>query len=178
MRALRSWSGLSLRRFGEGVRTSRSPLRRTGWVLAAVAAVSLFAADVSAKGEAPGGPAASDFADFVSAWQGRNAAAVRRLIPEKERLSLDLEGTGDGRVAGRSTPENAEAVLKEYFSKLEAPALKDVSPDDARISTRSFDYTYRPTGAETRTTRLSVTLKALLGGGWGLQSVQERVRKP
>lgn len=155
----------SFRRFGETA-------------LAALVMLSLLAADASARGEAPGGPAASDFADFVGAWQGRNAAAIRRLIPEKEKVSLDLVGNGDGPISGRSTPENAEAVLKDYFSKIEAPALKDVSPDDARLPTRSFDYTYRPTGAETRTTRFSVTLKALPGGGYGLQGVQERVRKP
>jgi hypothetical protein len=141
-------------------------------------AVALLAGPVEVKaGGERGGPAASDFAAFVNAWQGRNAAAIRRLIPEKERVTLDLEGTGDGRVSGRPTAENAEAVLKEYFAKVETPTLKDVSPEDARTETRSFDYTYRPTGAETRTTTLSVTLR-LSGGAYVLREIRERVRKP
>jgi hypothetical protein len=150
-----------------------------GWALALATALLVGPTDALARGGGEqNGPTASDFAEFVNAWQGRNAAGIRKLIPEKERVQIDLEGTGDGRISGRSTPENAEAVLKEYFSKLEAPALKDVSPDDARTTTRSFDYTYRPTGAESRTTRLSVTLRALHGGGYGLERLQERVRKP
>ena len=96
----------------------------------ALAAGALLALGSPARAGEPAGPAASDFAPAVSAWQTRSAAQVRRLVPEKERLSLDLEGTGDGRVAGRPTRENAEAILKEYFAKLDSATLKDVTPAD------------------------------------------------
>jgi hypothetical protein len=153
-------------------------LRPLTVALALAAVLWPAAGEVSARGEAPSGPAASDFGEAVNAWQGRNAAALRKLIPEKERLQIDLVGTGGGRVQGTSTPENAEAVLKEYFAKVESPTLKDVSPEDARIPTRSYEYTYRPTGAESRTTKLAITLRALPDGGYGLAAVLERVRKP
>ena len=143
----------------------------------ALAAGALLALCSPARAGEPAGPAPSDFAPAVSAWQTRSAAQVRRLVPEKERLSLDLEGTGDGRVAGRPTRENAEAILKEYFAKLDSATLKDVTPADSKSLTRTFDYTYRPTGAEARTTRLSFTLVALKDGGYGLVGVEERPRK-
>ena len=119
----------------------------------------------------------SNFAGAVSAWQSRNASSVRQLIPNKQRLTLDLEGTGEGRVTGRPTAENAEAVLKDYFSKVDEATLKDVTSADSKTFTRTYDYTYRPTGAAVRTTRLSFTLTPLKNGGYGLVGVEERPKK-
>jgi hypothetical protein len=138
------------------------------------AVVSARAATASAEETAP---SASDFAPVVSAWEARSASAVRRLIPEGRRLSIDLVGAGDGRVSGQPTRENAEAVLKEYFGLLDSASLRDPAPDEGRGWTRVYDYTYRPTGAEARTTRLSISLAALRGGGYGLVAVVEREKR-
>lgn len=149
---------------------------RRGLATLLVLAISTLAPARTVAGgdEAPG---ASDYAGAVSAWQSRNASAVRRLIPEKGRLTLDLEGTSGDRVTGRPTAENAEAVLKEYFAKLDSATLKDVTAADLHGFTRTYDYTYRPTGAAAKTTRLTFTLTAQKGGGYGLVGVEERPKK-
>jgi hypothetical protein len=155
-------------------------IRPSSTIASALAAAGLaVAAILVAPRSAVAGadaPAASDFASVVSGWQRRSAASLRDAIPDGARLRLDLLGTGDGRVAGQPTAEQAEAVLVEYFGRVDSAGLADVT-GDVRAWTRTYDYTYRPTGAVERTTRLSFTLTALRGGGYGLVAVVERAKK-
>jgi hypothetical protein len=146
-------------------------------VLAAVAAAALLARGLGAASADPGrGSDAAVFERVVAAWQERRAAAVTARVPSDGRLRLDLLGTGDGRVEGRPTPAQAEAVLDEYFGRLDSAALRAVTPTGHR-RTRTFDYTYRPTGGVERTTRLTFTLTPLRDGGYGLAAVVERAKR-
>jgi len=141
--------------------------------LVAAAALLAPARTAAAGGDAPG---ASDFSRVVDAWQGRRAADVAAEIPKDGRLKIDLLGTGDGRVRGQPTAEQAEVVLADYFSKLETASLVDASGDTKSFS-RTYDYTYRPTGGTSQTTRLTFTLTTLRSGGYGLSAVVERAKK-
>ncbi len=160
-------------------RRARRPRRgaAAGWALAC-ATLLAAGARPGLAGRNDNGPGAAQFAPAVRAWQSKSAKAVAALVPGDGRLSISLEGTGSGRVTGRPTREQAEAVLKGYFDRVEGAALKDVTPEDARAFTRTYDYTYRPRGAAERTTRLSLTLQtAADGAGYVLVAVEERVRR-
>ena len=151
----------------------------------AAAAIALACGAVLAGGARDGvagrnetGPGAAQFAPTVRAWQAKSAKGVSALVPADGRLSISLEGTGSGRVTGRTTREQAEAVLKGYFERVEGAALKDATPEDSRAFTRLYEYTYRPRGAAERTPRLSFTLQtAADGAGYVLVAVEERVRR-
>jgi hypothetical protein len=122
------------------------------------------------------GPPASAFAAAVDAWKSRDAAGVVARMQRGGRLSLVLDGAGGGRINATPTQENAQAILKGYFERIDAVTLKDVTPAEARSKTRAYDYGYRPRGGETKATRLSFTLTAVDGGGWALVGVEERPR--
>jgi hypothetical protein len=144
--------------------------------LALLALASALAPLRSAGAGGDAAPAASDFATVVNAWQARSASSVRAEVPKDGRLRIDLIGTGDGRVTGQPSAEQAEAVLEDYFSHLDSASLVDASGDSKGFS-RTYDYTYRPTGGTARTTRLTFTLTALRAGGYGLSAVVERAKK-
>jgi hypothetical protein len=144
--------------------------------LALVAVASIVAPVRRAVAGGDAAPAASDFARVVNGWQSRSATSVRAEVPKDGRLRIDLLGTGDGRVTGQPTAEQAEAVLQDYFSHLDSASLVDASGDSKGFS-RTYDYTYRPTGGTARTTRLTFTLTALASGGYGLSAVVERAKK-
>ena len=122
-------------------------------------------------------PAAAAFAPVVRAWQSRDAKAVTALILADGRLSLSLEGYGAGRIVGRPTKENAQAILKGYFEKIESASLKDATAPEAKTFTRQYDYTYRPRGADERTTRLSFTLQKADDASFALIAAEERPKK-
>ena len=152
----------------------RSPARRAWPAIGALALVGLLWPPCADAGG--DGPGAAEFSRVVEAWSARRAAAVVGEVPKDGRLRIDLLGTGDGRVTGTPTAEQAEAVLADYFADLDSASLTDAS-GDARGYSRTYDYTYRPNGSTARTTRLTFTLTARRSGGYGLSAVVERAKK-
>jgi hypothetical protein len=132
----------------------------------------------AAQGGERTGPSVADFSPVVSAWKARDATSAAAAVPEKAgRLDVSLFGTGDGRVAGRYTRRTAETELERYFSGLDRAALVDVTPSSSpRTATRTYDYTYRPKGGESRTTRLAITLEGDGDGRWWFAKVAESAR--
>jgi hypothetical protein len=148
------------------------PVPRPSAVLLCAALAALSPAALAGKDD---GPTAAAFTEVVRAWRARDAAGVVARMPKDARLTLVLDGAGGGRINATPTRENAQALLKGYFERVDAVSLKDVTPADARSKTRAFDYGYRPRGGEAKATRLSFTLVAV-EGGWALAGVEERPR--
>jgi hypothetical protein len=142
----------------------------------ALLACSVLLAALAPATAGDDGPPATAFSKVVAAWQARDAAGVVAQMGKDEKLQLKLDDVGNGRINAHTTREQAQAILKGYFERVESASLKDVTPPGARPKVRTFDYGYRPRGGQARTTRLSFTLKDVEKGSWTLSGVEERPR--
>jgi hypothetical protein len=156
--------------------SGRALARAAAALVVAFAAASGLPAVAAPAGAEP--PTRASFSSAVSAWQGESAHGVAVLVPAEGRLSLSLLGSGSGAVTARATRDQAEAILKGYFDRIEGVSLRDATPPDARTYTRVYDYAYRPRGGAEKATRLSFTLQqAADGAGFVLVAVEERLRR-
>jgi hypothetical protein len=153
-------------------------LRRTAGFLLAALVLCLSAAPETVRGGEQTGPTAASFTPIVAAWKARDAETTAAAVPEKDgRLDVSLFGAGDGKVAGRYTRKTAETELGKYFAGLDKASLTDVTPSSTpRSATRTYDYTYRPKGGESKTTRLAITLADDGDGKWWFAKVAESAR--
>lgn len=146
-----------------------------GSLVALGSLAAVWAPAALARG-ADSGPTAADFDGVVSAWRARDAKRVASFVPADARLVLYLDGSGGGPVTGRASRDNAETILTDYFDGLKGVTLVDVTPADSRLTSRVYDYTYKPKDGDRKTTSLTFTLRALSQGGYALLEVSERKR--
>jgi|GEM_PF-4421499 len=155
-----------------------APLGRlAGLVVAALALTSVLWAHAARPAAAAGtatAPTAGDFAGVVRAWTSRDAAGVAAYIPAEGRIPVSLRGGGT--VAGirqSVTRANGAQVLKQYFEGVDKIALKDLGSGRNRTDTRTFEYAYRPKGADPVVSRLVLRLAPLSSGGYALTGIDE-----
>ena len=151
---------------------TRSPRRApVGFVLVLACLLALLGArPAAAAGEPKPGPT---FDAFATAWQGGAHDKVTALMEPKKAVSFLLLAYP---LAGKSRsmrPEQASATLKAYFKRLSVTSLKDVTPKRSPATVRIYEFTYKPTGKQKRTTRLQVRLKQDGKRRWVLASVTE-----
>ena len=149
---------------------------RVAWGILALCAIATPAVPTAYGRGEEAGPSAAEFDGVVSAWRARDATRVAGFVPADARVALSLDGSGSGPVTGRASRENAERILLDYFDGIQGVALVDVTPAESRLSSRVYDYTYKPKGGDRKTTSLTLTLRALPKGGYALLEVAERKR--
>lgn len=151
--------------------------RLAGIVVAALAIVPCLGIDGVRPAAAAGpatGPTAGDFAGVVRAWTSRDAAGVAAFIPAEGRIPVSLRGGGNVPGIRQSvTRANGAQVLKQYFEGVERIALKDLGSGRNRADTRTFEYAYRPKGADPVVSRLVLRLAPISGGGYALTGINE-----
>ncbi len=153
-------------------RRSRS-LCRVAVVLVAALLVPL--AGPAAEGAGTSDPAAC-FLRFKNAWTARSQTSVVDCMQPKGKVLFTLFAyplSGKARLMG---PEQAKETLKTYFKKVTSVSLKDVTPKKSPKNVRLYEYTYRATGKNARTTHLQVKLKQDPKRLWVLASVNESAR--
>lgn len=124
--------------------------------------------------DSPIGPSAGDFAGVVRAWTARDAAAIAAFIPAEGRIPVSLHGGGNvPRIRQSVTRANGAQVLKQYFEGVEGVRLKDLGSGRSRSDTRTFEYAYRPQGADAVASRLVLRLAPVAGGGFALAGIDE-----
>lgn len=154
------------------IRPPRFP-RAVACALAVLAAALL--AEPAAHGAGVAKPEAG-FLRFQSAWSTRSIESVIGCMEPKGKVLFTLFGyplSGKARMMG---PEQAKESLKAYFKKITTVALKDVTPKKSPKNVRLYEYTYKATGENARTTHLQVKLKQDPKRLWVLASVTESTR--
>lgn len=123
-----------------------------------------------AAGEPKPGPT---FDSFAEAWRAGAHDKVTGLMEPKKAVSFRLLAYPLSGKTRSMRPEQASATLKAYFKRLGGMALKDVTPKRSPETVRLYEYTYKPTGEQKRTTRLQVRLKQDGKQRWVLASLTE-----
>lgn len=141
--------------------------------LALLPALGVAARPVAAAGT-PTGPTAADFLGVVRAWTARDGAAVAAFIPAEGRIPVSLRGGGSVPGIRQSvTRANGAQILKQYFEGVDRVSLKDLGSGRNRTDTRTFEYGYRPKGADAVVSRLVLRLAPAAGGGFVLTGIDE-----
>jgi hypothetical protein len=145
-----------------------------GWVaVALLAALAPAAGEALASGEAG---SAACFKRFETAWKGSDTTAVVGCMEPEGKALFQLFAyplSGRARTMG---PKQATETLKAYFKKVTPAALADVTPKKSPKSVRLYEFRYKATGENARTTRLQVTLKQDDKRRWVLASVTESAK--
>ncbi len=112
-----------------------------------------------------------------AAWEAKKPGGVVALMPARGTLSLSLFAP---RVSGTYKAAQAAKALKNYFARVSAPRLKDVTDKDQRLprgwAVRKYEYRYTPRGRDPVTTLLTITMKGDGRGTWTLDSIRETTR--
>ena len=146
-----------------------------GLLLACLLTLALAApARAASDSEPKAGPA---FDAFAEAWRAGSDEKVTDLMEPKKAVSFRLlEYPLSGKTRSMR-PAQAKATLKAYFKRLTVESLKDVTPKRSPETVRIYDFTYKPTGQQKRTTRLQVQLKQDGKRRWVLASVTESPKR-
>ncbi len=138
-----------------------------------LAAGLLFLSALPARATEDGADRA--FHTVVTAWKTRCAGDVAQAMEDEGSLRIGLLSP---RVTGTYRSAQAKRTLGDYFDRVSAVTLKDVTPrgqKDARgYRVRTFEYRYQPQGQDPQTALLAITLKADRGQRWHLVAVEER----
>lgn len=116
------------------------------------------------------------FAAFEGGWTARSVDQITGCMEPKGTVTFTLLSYPLSGKARSMKPEQAKAMLKAYFKRVSAIALKDVSPKKSPKNIRLYEYTYKPAGENARTTHLRVQLKQDKNRLWVLASVTESAK--
>ena len=146
-------------------------------VLAALALLLLALPVLAGPAEAEGAakPEAK-FAAFEKAWKARSAVNLTACMDPKGTVTFTLLSYPLSGKAKSMKPEQAKATLKTYFKRVSSVGLKNVTPKKSPKNIRLYEYTYKPTGENARTTHLRVQLKQDKNRLWVLASVTESAK--
>lgn len=125
---------------------------------------------------AAGAKPEAGFALFEAAWEARSAVSICACIEDRGKVIFSLFAyplSGKVRVMG---PEQAKEALKIYFRRIAYVALKDVTPKRSPKNVRLYEYAYKASRENARTTHLQVKLKQDKNRQWVLASVTESAR--
>jgi hypothetical protein len=135
----------------------------------------LVLAAPTARGSAPG-ECRAKFSSFQKAWSARSTESVIGCMEPKGKALFTLFAypvSGKARMMG---PEQAKETLKAYFKGITSANLEDVTPAKSPENVRLYEYTYKATGENARTTHLQVKFKQDPKREWVLASVTESAR--
>ncbi len=116
------------------------------------------------------------FGVFESGWKARSEDTITGCMDPKSTVTFRLLAYPLSGKSRNMKPEQAKATLKAYFKRVSAVGLKNISPKKSPKNIRLYEYTYKPTGENARTTHLRVQLKQDKNRLWVLASVTESAK--